>query len=102
MVGLSSINPFISSERKRFPRRPFSGKRLVVSVVGEKSPLHTSYERGCQGENTLPSPPGIGGCGDLHPVPPHSWRGDWFGRFASPRFSAAIAFPVACLHSTVS
>ena len=31
-----------------------------------------------------------------------SWRGRWFGRFGSPRISAAIPTPVVCPNLTVS
>src|SRR5438552_519557 len=69
---------------------------------GEKSPLHSSYERGCQGENSSPFPPRRPGSGDLHPALSPSWRGFWFYRFGSPRMAAAMPAPVADPNSTVS
>src|SRR5258708_32866379 len=40
-----------------------------VRLVGEKSPSHSSYEKGCQEKKFLPAPLRDAGVGDLHPSP---------------------------------
>src|ERR1022692_2943572 len=60
-------------------RNPNQSSRHIVSKfiptyreVGEKSPFHSSYEKGCQGKKASPRPSERCGRGDLHPAPPHS------------------------------
>src|SRR5271167_2779464 len=65
-------------------RHGFVGRSLATneSVTVVKSPLHSSYERGCQEKRLLPAPgrdAGVVTCIQ----PSHSRKGDWFGRFGS-------------------
>src|ERR1700690_530938 len=69
--------------------------------VGEKSPLHSSYERGCQEKRLLPAPRRDAGV-VTYIQPSHSRKGDWFGRFGSPQIAGVMPTPVACPHSIVS
>jgi len=43
-------------------------------------------------KNTSPRPSEGCGCGDLHPAPFYSRKGDWFGRFGSSRIPATAGF----------
>jgi len=47
-------------------------------------------------KKTSPRPSERCGCGDLHPAPSRSRKGDWFGRFGWSQIPAAMPTP-SCL-----
>src|SRR5215469_12252551 len=68
------------------------GTNLEVNCCYQR--FHLSYERGCQGKNSLPSPRGGQVRGDLHPALSPFSRSFPRSRFGSPCSSAAMPAPV--------
>src|SRR5580693_10656882 len=66
---------------KGAPRTAFTS---LVAVLGGKSPLHSSYERGCQEKRVLPAPRRDAGV-LTYIQPSHSRKGDWLAALARRR-----------------